>query len=1050
MGEGLNRTDLPSAGAHQRIVVVGGGVAGIHAALQAADLGHPVVLVERDLALGGHMAQLDKTYPTLDCSMCILSPRLYAINRHPLITLLVRSRVDVVTGCAGSFRVGITQRPGYVDPNRCIGCGTCHRKCPVKVPDPFNVHLGTTKAIRALYPQAVPSVHAIDPDHCLHFTHGVCQKCVKACPAQAIDFDQKPRFLELEAGAVILAGGFDLLDRHSLATPQWLELPQVITNVALERYLSSTGPTRGILDLPGLDGPPRHIAFVQCAGSRDPVHGVPYCSSYCCSATLKHAAILAGMPHVESVTICAMDIRAHGRECEPFFRRVQALDKVRIVRGKVGEIVPLRDSGGLQLQGSDGARPWTAKADLVVLAMGMRPSAEAQETADRLGLPRDSLGFAAIKAHHSVSTPRDGVYVCGTIKGPESIPTTVQEACAAAIVASKRLRFNGLPVSRHDHGPSLQPQAQGREGAERAASRTPEQGGGHQEIRIGVFICRCGTNIAGVLDTASLAQWAARLPRVAHAEENLFSCSTDVTRRMAETAIQKRLNRLVVASCSPRTHLGVFQAVLAKTGLPPGYVRMANIREQCAWVHKERPQEAFRKAQALIEGVVAQVTASQAAPVQHLPIAKSAVVFGSSVAALTAAIHVADAGHECLIVEAEEQLGGRLRHALCCRPELNLDRLYRYFLGRVRTHPRIQVFTRARLLSCTGSLGRFDLTWEVQSPDPESGRRRLHHRAGVVLIAVGAQPLKPQGLFGYGTHPAVVTQAELADQLARGDLDLGRSGRVAMIQCVGSRNDERPYCSRSCCQQAVSHALEIKERHPHVHISILYRDVRTYGTAELLYEEARKRGIQFLRYEEDHPPQVAATRFGRRSTLDIRWRDPGSGRRLHDRVDLLVLSSATVPSPENRTLSALLRVPLTRDGFFLEKHVKLAPVETSVEGIFIAGQCHSPKTIPEAMVQGDAAAAKMLAVLRAGELERPAFVAAIDPSRCSRCLSCVAVCQARAIEVRGLGPPRVDPGVCQGCGVCAAECPAGAIDVAGAEDKALRAGLTAMLSCGSF
>lgn len=1048
MASGLQRNESPHGEPHHRIVVVGGGVAGMHAALQAADLGHPVVLLEKDLALGGHMAQLDKTYPTLDCSLCILSPRLLAFGRHPKIRVLVRARLENVVGCAGSFLCTVTQEPGFVNADKCIGCGTCARACPAERPDPFNLELGPTKAIRSLYPQAFPSTHAIDPQYCLHFLGESCRRCEEVCPTGAIEFTQKPSVMEWEAGAVILAGGFDLLDRQDIAHPHWLDCPHVLTNLALERYLSATGPTRGILHPHGLAAPPQHIVFAQCVGSRDPVHGVPYCSGYCCAAALKQIQLTAALPHVERITLCATDVRAHGRDCEPFFRRVQAIGKVRLVHGRVADIVPLGTGRGVEVLASHGGAPWRTEADMVVLAMGMRPSRECTRIAGVLGLRSDPFGYVCIKEHHTVHTSRDGIYACGAFMGPKSIPSTVQEAYAAAIAASARLTVRPQGTERDiPSKQSPEPIETDAEENARHPRRIPVPAASASDLRIGVFVCRCGTNIAGVIDTAEVARWVKKFPNVTYAAENLFSCSTDATARMVRIIQEKKLNRVVVAACSPRSHLPIFQDVLAKAGLEPGYIRMVNIREQCSWVHRDRPHEALVKAKALTAGALARVRAALAAPAMNIPITPSALVLGSSVAALTAALRLADNGMDVLVVESGGTFGGRLSQASFAGPEGNVDRLYRHFLSRIRTQPRLRVLMHTELVECRGGLGNFHLELRRRDAESPSAVERFQETVGTILIAVGAEVWKPENLYAYGRSPLVMTQAELATALGRDSVDLSRARCVLMIQCVGSRNDERPYCSRSCCLQAVSHALELKKRFPHLRVTVVHRDMRTYGLTELIYQKARQEGIRFLRYDEKRPPSVEPTRFGRRSALDIRWDEPDAGCTFHERADLLVLSTATVPSPENQHIASILRVPLSADGFFLEKHVKLAPVETAVEGVFIAGQCHSPKTIAEALVQGDAAAAKMLAVLRQGSVRRAAFTARIDPGRCSRCLSCAEVCPVQAIRVPSFGPLRVDPGACQGCGLCAAECPARAIDVAGAEDEGLLQGMPSVF-CG--
>jgi len=1077
MGMTEEMTSRPGGGRMNRtVLVVGGGVAGIHAALEAAALGHPVVLVEENHAIGGHMAQLDKTFPTQDCSLCTLSPRLFDLARNPAIRLLIRTRIEALGGCAGHFRVSVTQAPGYVDPDRCIGCGKCHEACPQRVPDPFNLGLNETRAIRALYPQAVPTTHAIDPRYCLYFRtlaksksgHGACRRCEKICPTGAIRFDDAPRSWQMEVGAVILAGGFELLGPETLVQPGWLTLPNVVTNLELERLLSSTGPNQGHIKVPGTDAAPRRVAFLQCMGSRDPSHGVAYCSSVCCSASLKQATLLAANPAVQAITICAIDLRTHGRECEQFLRRVRRNEKIRFVTGKVGAIRALTPGGPLLLTGAGDGRAFQLETDLAVLAMGIRPQPTATRAATAMGVELDRHGFVNTRLHHPVSTRIDGIYACGTLIGPKSIPTSVQEAGAAAFQAALRLTEGFRPGAEAAAEPAPELPTRPPE-IRQAGPRAPAFAGAGPQAppRIGVFVCRCGTNIAGVLDTWSLAEQAAAAPGVVWAQEELFTCSQDATGRMAEIIRSHRLDRLVVASCSPRAHLPIFQEVATRQGLAMGLVEMANIREQCAWVHADTPAAAQSKAASLIRLALERVRQAQPVPMLELAVRQRALIFGAGIAALTAAVHLADAGIPCVLVNHEAELGGRMRHAFFDPKRLDCRKLQRLTLDRVARHPRIEILHQADLVDLSGSVGRFTALIRQHGggigdgsgsgseaeigagADTRAGEERTRTvvvEAGAILAAIGADLLRPEGLHQYGRSPQVLTQAELAAGLAAATLDLEPIRQVAMIQCVGSRNDQRPYCSRSCCQQAVAHALELKKRYPHLVITILYRDLRTYGTAEQLYQEAREAGVRFMRYAEQTPPQVTSRRFGRRSTLDLDWTVPGDGLQARLRVGLLVLSTATVPSPWAESLALKLKVPLSDQGFFLEKHIKLAPVETAVEGIFIAGQCHCPETLTESLVQGQAAAAKMLGLLRRKRLRKPAFTAAIDPARCSRCLSCHAVCPARAVIVPTQGGPlTIDPMTCLGCGLCAAECPAGAIEVAGARDKPLASSAATIL-----
>jgi heterodisulfide reductase subunit A len=1000
-----------------RVVVVGGGIAGLTAALDLAAVGHPVTLVEEGPSLGGLMAQLDKTFPTNDCAMCILAPRLLEAARHPLIDIHTLTRVVGLEGTAGDLRVLLARRPRYVDPARCTGCGECVRVCPKRIPDPFNLGLSVTKAIHLPFPQAVPQAAYITPEDCRHLCGSKQKVCTKVCLAEAINFEDQPETLMVEAGAVILATG---------ARPAPVEKfpgathPDVVTSMEFERLLSATGPHGGKLLKPSDRQEPRSLAFIQCVGSRDPDAGAAYCSSVCCLASLKEALVAQELSQNRAAaTIFYMDLRAQGKEHERYLDTARARG-VELIRSRVTAVHP-QEGDGLMVRYTDQqGHPRERTFDMAVLAVGLRPGPHLQDWAGRLGMSLNEYGFIKEGLPCAPVAGREGVLVCGTAQEPMDITTAVAGASAAAQTAAQLLAVGQKPAL-----------------SKVVQEETLPIDGRHPKI--GVFLCHCGTNIARTIDPQALADIVRELPGVDHVEDFLFSCSADAIRKMANIIEERRLNRVVVAACSPRTHEPVFREVLASAGLNPGYLAFANIREQCAWVHQDDPEAALEKAANIV--AMAARRALELAPLApaRYPVIPRALVLGGGVAGMSAALALADQGFHTYLVERSFHLGGLARNLRFTLEGLNPPALIQELEVEVFEHPNVEVLTRTELVSITGAVGRFR---SRVSRRIGGDRLERHLKHGVVLVATGGREIRPEGSYLYGEDPRVLTQLELEERISGRDLDLERVRRVVMIQCVGSRTPERPYCSRLCCSEALKNALLLKKRYPLVEIVVLYRDIRAFGFKELAYQEAKELGVVFLPYEPNQPPEVAAAR---RRPLTVRVWDELLGETVTLPADLLVLSTGIEPAEGTNEVARLLKVPMTTGGFFLEAHQKLKPVETMVEGIFLCGMAHYPKSLGEAVAQAQAAAIRAAALLFQEKIQQSEVSAAIEIDNCQLCLNCMRNCPFGAIFVGEEGVPEITGELCRGCGVCAAECPAGAIRMSRFTDAELSAQIRAAL-----
>ena len=821
-----------------------------------------------------------------------------------------------------------------------------------------------------------------------------CRQCVRVCEADAIDFDQTEVERTIEIGGVIVAPGHKMYDPTRRGEFGYGRYPNVVTSLQFERLLSASGPTGGQVLRPG-DGKEAHrIAFIQCVGSRDATDaGNEYCSGVCCMYATKAATI--AMEHAEGAetTIFMIDMRAHGKGYEDYYNRAQDLG-VRYVRSMVSAVRQNFDTGDLSVDFAcpDGQNS-NETFDMVVLSTGLECHADANDVAGILDVELDEYGFIVGGSGNPVSTSRRGVTVCGTAAGPKDIPDSVTEASAAAATIGR-----DLCESRFDCVTELE--------------YPPERDVSSEPPRIGVFVCHCGNNIAGVVDVGDLVEVAKSLPDVVFAESNLYTCSPDGLAAIRDVIQQKNLNRVVVASCTYRTHAAIFQQALMEVGLNKYLFEMANIRDQCTWVHGAQPAEALDKARDLMASAVGKARCLVPLVEHTQDVEHSALVVGGGLAGMVAAGNLAGQGFEVHLVEKADALGGQIQHVQTTLDGLNVPELAVRLTKRMRDGQLITVHLNSTVVENNGSVGNFEST--IASAD---GRRKTV-RHGVTVVAVGGEMYQPDE-YGCGSYPKVITQRELERRLGQGQ---GNSlNSVVMIQCVGCRNDERPYCSRICCGQAVKNALEIKRIKPDCRVVIAYKDVRTFGFMEKHYLEARRLGVAFVRYDDDNKPEILPDGTVKLIDLNI-------AKELTFETDVVALSAAVITPDSHEKLAKVLRVPRTLDGFYMEAHVKLRPVDFACEGVFLAGLAHGPKFISETIVQALAASGRAAAILSKDVLTAGGAVATVDTDLCAACLTCVRVCPYGVPRIKD-DVASIEPTACQGCGSCAAQCPGGAIEL---------------------
>ncbi len=836
-----------------------------------------------------------------------------------------------------------------------------------------------------------------------------CMECVKACPAQAIDHLMEEEILEFDVGTVILSTGYEMLDPTKVRGEfSYGTAPNVLTNMEFERILSASGPNAGEVKRPSDGHHPKKVAWIQCVGSRDPQKGMPHCSSICCMASIKEAVIAKEHdPNIEP-TIFYMDIRAYGKDFDAYYERAKNSGTVRFVRSMVSRVVEDPLTNNLHITYLDENQNLVTETfDMVVLAVGLKTSQESIELANQLGIELDDSAFCSTSSFQPVQTNRDGIFVAGMFQGPKDIPQTVMEASAAAGASSKLLYPARNTLATKQEFP-------------------PQRDVTGEEPRIGVFICRCGINIANVVDVPKVVEHVKTLPNVVYADEKLFTCSQDCQEQFLEIIKEHNLNRVVVSSCSPRTHEPMFQLTMEKAGLNPYLFTMTNIRDQCSWVHATHKPDATIKAMDLSRMAIARARLLKPLQKSKMEVVPNALVLGGGVAGMTSAVNLADQGFKVFLVEKGDILGGNAHsiektiHGEPIKPFV--DEL----TAKVEGHPKIDVFKNSEFIDMSGHVGHF----KGKIGNLTDGSEPCEVEFGAAIIATGALESTPTEYL-YGEHNAVVTQHSLEERILAGDPSLKKIKNAVFIQCVGSRCEERPYCSKICCAGSVRLAERLKEISPDAKVYILYRDLRTYGLLEKYYAESRKTGTVFVRFDTDAKPVVEASG----DKVMVKVRDMALDQDITIPADLLTLAAAVEPAETNHKIGRQFKVTVNSYGYFVEAHMKLRPVDFTTEGVFLAGLAHYPKPIDESIAQATAAAQRASILLSQEKMTFPGVISKVDPNKCAVCLTCVRLCPYGAPFINEDHKAEIVPALCQGCGICSSACPGNAIELSHFRDE---------------
>jgi len=886
--------------------------------------------------------------------------------------------------------------------------------------DPYNAGIVKRKSAYVEYPQAVPLKYCIDGDSCIYIQKGKCGACKKLCPTGAVDFDQKPHTETLHVGSLVLAPGFTPFDPSKFDNYQYSKLPNVMTSLEFERILSASGPTMGHVTRQSKDKEePKKIAWFQCVGSRDMNKcDHSYCSSVCCMYAIKEAVI--AKEHAGDDLDCAvfyMDIRTPGKDFERFYDSAREKHGIRFIRSRVHSVDPVLGTDDLEIRYvTESGEMVTETFDMIVLSIGMEISPEIIKLAKKLRIDLTEGNFCQTSSFEPVATSRKGIYVCGAFQGPKDIPQSVVESSAAASAVGEIL------------SPARNTLIQKKEAV-------PEVNVINERPRIGVFVCHCGINIAGVVDVPAVAEYAGTLPCVEFATDNLYSCSQDTQDTMAKIIAEKGLNRVVVAACTPKTHEPLFQETLINAGLNKYLFEMANIRNQDSWVHKNNPELATKKAKDLIRMAVHKVALMAPLKEAELEINQAAMVVGGGISGMAAARSLARQGYETHIIEKDTQLGGQARKIYRTASGDSVPQKLAGLIEEIQKNKNIHVHLETEIKQVDGFVGNFETTLAVNGNE-----ELLDH--GVAVMATGGLPYQPDE-YHYGNDPRILTSLELDQKFIANDAALKDLNTAVFIQCVGSREPQRPYCSRVCCTHSVDNALELKKLNPDMDVFVLYRDLRTYGEREVLYKQAREAGVIFIRFSLEDKPEV----ISEGDKLLVRVIDHVIGRPVEIETDLISLATAILPNNVG-DIATFFKVPLNEDGFFVERHAKLGPVEFATDGVFLCGMAHYPKPIDESIAQGQAAASRAVALLARETIFTSGTIAETDPALCSECGVCVSVCPYSAPSFTEEGPfagrAQINPVLCKGCGLCVASCRSGAIHLKGFDNDQIFAQIFAL------
>ena len=921
--------------------------------------------------------------------------------------MLTYTEVNGVQGEVGDFKVTLIKKPRYIIEEKCTGCTTCTDYCPINIPDPFNQDISSNKAVHIYFSQAYPLISYIDPEACLYLKERKCGICENVCDNNAIDLNQTPEKVEIKVGAILLSPGYEPFDPKLRGDYGYGTFENVVTSMDYERIVCATGPYGGEILRASDKKHPRKIAWIQCVGSRQVTPGGnSYCSAVCCTYTQKQVMVTKEHNAEVECTIFHNDIRSWGKDFERFYQRAEESPGVRFVRSYVSITKEDPETKNVSIRyatADEGVKE--EEFDLVVLSVGLTPPADHAGLADICGIELNSHGFCKTNPVNPIQTSRPGIFISGAFQGPMDIPESVISASGAEALCGEILDYRRGKLAQKRVYP-------------------PERDASDEEPKIGVFVCRCGANIGAIVDVPSVADYASTLPNVVYAQEQLFSCATSYIQEIVDIIKEKGLNRLVVAACTPLNLEPTFRDALREAGINQYYLEMANIREHDSWVHSKEPEEATQKAKDLLRMSVARAALLEPLQEIELSVNKTALVIGGGIAGMTSALSIANQGHDVYLIEKDPDLGGMTRRLHYILEGLDVQAYSHDLVRNVYQHPLLHVYTNAVITEAAGYVGNF-----ITKVKSEGRIEEIHH--GITIIATGAEEYKPTEYL-YGKDDRVVTLLELEEQIAKGEEKLSNAKTLVMIQCVGCRNEDRNYCSRVCCSQAIKNALKLKEINPEIDIYILFRDIRTYGFKEDYYREASEKDVKFIRYEPEDKPQVEAVEEEGKSILRVTVNDPILGQKLAIDADYLALAAAVIPSAGNKEISQFFKLTLGPDGFFKEAHVKLRPVDFAADGVFLCGMAHYPKHISETISQSYGAAGRALTLLSHDIVTVSGSVCEVDEKTCIGCGACSSACTYGAIELRETKQGKkalVNPVLCKGCGLCNTKCPTAAISL---------------------
>jgi len=941
------------------VLVIGGGIAGLQAALELAGAGYPVHLVTDEANLGGKLVD--------------------------------SSDKDKQSACVWGDQVNISAL--YLG---------------------GNLHASST-VLGSLITRAAnnPLVHVYTNSKLVELQGDVGHFQATISDAQAGKLTQK-----LVVGAVILAAGFSMYDVSQKGELGYGYYKNVVTSLEFEHLLSESRYRSDCIRRPSDGKCAEKIAFIQCVGSRDVVSKGEYCSAICCMFTAKEAILAKEFAPKTDVTVYYLDLRACGKNFDTFLSRAQELG-TKYVRSMISEVKEDPVTEKLSINYAAASKPVKEEFDMVVLAAGIRPSTRLKETAGILQVPLNEFGFVQADPLDPVVTKRPGIFSVGGTQGPLDVPETMALASAAAAATTQALgKSEGRP----------------------ARKPVPERDISKEPVRVGVFLCKGGLAAMGA-DVNAVIDAAKKQADVTVVECEQAVCQPEAIAKMQKLIATQGLNRIVVAPCVLKHNLNLFQETAQAAGLNRMLVEMAAVPVK-DW--KNNADKATSAAAQITNRAVSDVKTYKPLKWHAEPVIPHALILGGGVSGMAAAVALADRGYGCTIVEKASVLGGYVRDLTGSLETEDLKKTIDNLEKQVQKNDKIEVLLNSEAVEFSGRQGHFITT--VATGQGKTTKKVEH---GVVIMATGTTTYVPSEYL-YGQDQRVITGVEAMHRLADGRLPAKGESTYVFVQCVGSRNEEHKYCSRTCCGETVYAATKIKEQNPAAKVYVLSRDIRTPGYLELKYREARKAGVVFVHYEEANKPVLLKDSAG---NLAMKVNDPQSGLELDIKPDQVILAVAQTSSPDAAQIADIFKIQVNDDGFLSETHSNFGSIAFPGGGIFITGAAHGPKSVVECLTQAKGVAGRAARILAQPALMMGGMVAEVDWEKCAACLTCVRTCPYTIPQItrekKEMGAAYISPADCRGCGMCASECPNKAIFVHHyADDEVLARVKTALTEVG--